>query len=119
MRKFRTSCQCSAQLHCIDYEAIPDLGVSARDLVVIMTRGHQFDLECQRYALKTEACYIGVMGSRKKAAYIRSVLKSDGFAAAELDRIITPIGLSIGSETPREIAVSILAQLIQVRADQK
>lgn len=90
--------------------------VRAQDYAVVMTRGHVYDAQCERYLLNTPACYIGIMGSRNKARMAREALLAEGYTEAQLARIVTPIGLDIGSETPAEIAVSIAAQLIQVRA---
>ena len=83
-----------------------------------MTRGHRDDLLLQEQVLRTPARYIGVIGSRRKKAALFAQLRERGFTDADLERITTPIGLSIGAETPAEIAVSIAAQLIQVRASQ-
>lgn len=90
--------------------------VRAQDYAVVMTRGHVYDAQCERYLLNTPACYIGIMGSRNKARMAREALLAEGYTEAQLARIVTPIGLDIGSETTAEIAVSIAAQLIQVRA---
>ena len=84
-----------------------------------MTRGHQSDYILQQQMLQTDAHYIGVMGSRKKSAAIRQKLLDDGFTGTQIDRITTPIGLSILAETPAEIAVSIAAQLLMIRAQKK
>ena len=81
-----------------------------------MTRGHKDDTLIQAQALQTPAHYIGVIGSARKTAGVFAVLREQGFTDQDLSRITTPIGLDIGSETPAEIAVSITAQLIQVRA---
>ena len=91
--------------------------ITAHDFVCIMTRGHKDDLEVQAQVLKTEACYIGVIGSRRKKAAVFSKLKERGFTDADLDRVITPIGLDIGAETPAEIAVSIAAEMIKKRSE--
>lgn len=87
--------------------------ITARDFVCVMTRGHQNDYEVQRAILKTPARYIGVIGSRTKIAGVRERLKGDGFTEEDLARIIAPIGIPIGSQTPAEIAVSVAAQLIK------
>ncbi len=92
------------------------LKIGSADYVCIMTRGHQSDLECEAFALGTSARYIGVLGSRRKFASVNERLKERGFTEADLARVKAPIGLAIGSETSAEIAVSIAAQLIQVRA---
>lgn len=90
--------------------------LSERDYAAVMTRGHLHDADAERFLLQTKACYIGVVGSRKKALLTRKTLLQEGFSEQQLDRIITPIGLDIGSETPAEIAISIAAQLIEKRA---
>ena len=92
------------------------LSIGKEDYVCIMTRGHKDDLICEAFALKTSARYIGVIGSRKKTAVVNARLREMGFDDRALERITTPIGLDIGAQTPAEIAVSIAAQLIQVRA---
>lgn len=94
-----------------------DLPIGGADYIIIATRGHLADADCIRYALKTDAKFIGAVGSRKKVRYIRETMLSEGFPEKKIDTIVSPIGLNIGSETPAEIAVSIVAQLIQVRAN--
>ena len=81
-----------------------------------MTRGHKDDMLVQSHVLKTDARYIGVIGSRRKTAGVFAKLREQGFTDADLQRITTPIGLDILAETPAEIAVSITAQLIHCRA---
>lgn len=92
------------------------LNIGEEDYVCIMTRNHQNDLECQAFAMRTKARYIGVIGSRRKIASVNARLKQMGFTDRDLARIITPIGLAIGARTPAEIAVSIAAQMIACRA---
>ena len=92
------------------------LSIGPEDYICIMTRGHKNDTDCQAFALRTPARYIGVIGSRKKIAAVNAELKRRGFTDDDLARITTPIGLPILAETPAEIAISIAAQLIQVRA---
>ena len=86
------------------------------DDVLIMTRGHLGDLAVERYVLGTPARYIGVVGSRRKARMVRETLEAEGFSKESLDRVVTPVGIDIGAETPAEIAVSIAAQLVRVRS---
>ena len=90
--------------------------ISENDYVCVMTRGHKDDFEIQRQILATPAKYIGVIGSpaKKKAVFDR--LRAFGYTDKDFARITAPIGLDIGGETPAEIAVSITAQLIMVRA---
>lgn len=102
----------------IDNEQIQNyVQIEETDYAVIMTRGHSFDQSIQAQVLKTPARYIGVIGSRKKTAKVFANLRELGFTDADFSRITTPIGMDIGAETPAEIAISIAAQLIAVRAD--
>ncbi len=98
-------------------EALERIGrITADDYVVIMTPGHQGDYEVLVQALRTNAKYIGCIGSRKKIAITRERLLVGGFTEAEIDRVYAPIGLPIGGETPAEVAVSVAAQLIACRS---
>ena len=90
--------------------------LNCMDYAVVMTRGHVHDANCERFLLTTPVPYIGVMGSKNKAKLARETLLSEGYSETQLARIKTPIGLDIGSETSAEIAVSIAAQLIEVRS---
>jgi len=87
-----------------------------RDYVVVMTRGHGFDYAVERQVLGAPARYIGVIGSARKTAGVNKMLLADGITPEQLERVTTPIGLSIHAETPAEIAISVAAQLIAVRA---
>ncbi len=95
-------------------DCLKDLGPD--DYVVIVTRGHLHDRDVLAQALRTEAGYIGMIGSRsKRDAVYRSLLES-GYVQADIDRVFCPIGMSIGADTPEEIAVSIVGEMIRVRA---
>lgn len=102
-----------------DFRRIGDfISIGEEDYVCVMTRGHAFDTLVQAQVLKCAPCYCGVIGSRHKAAGVRKILKEEyGLTEAELDRVTTPIGLDIKGETPAEIAISIAAQMILVRAE--
>ncbi len=89
--------------------------VDKRCYVAILTRGHTFDYEVLVEALGTGAGYIGMIGSRRKRAQMYDKLLEDGFAWTDIERIHSPIGLAIGAETPAEIAVSIVAELVSTR----
>jgi xanthine dehydrogenase accessory factor len=97
--------------------ALERVGVDAASYVVIVTRGHTHDIDVLVQALRTPARYIGLMASRRKRAKIVEALGEAGFADDALVHVHSPIGLDIGAETPEELAVSIVAELIQVRAD--
>lgn len=92
------------------------LTLTADDYVVVMTRGHQADYEVLTQVLRSGVKYIGCIGSKKKVALCRTQLLAAGFTEEEYARVHAPIGLAIGAETPAEIAVSVTAELIAVRA---
>ncbi len=94
-----------------------DIEINRNTYIVILTRGHLHDKTVLAQALKTEAGYIGMIGSRKKRQHIYEALLTEGFTEKELEKVYSPVGLSIGAQTPEEIAVSIVAQLIKVRAE--
>lgn len=83
--------------------------------LVILTRGHSFDKEALAAALETEAGYIGMIGSRNKRDQVYARLEREGHAPERLRQVRCPVGLDIGAETPEEIAVSILAEIIAWR----
>jgi len=93
--------------------------INTQTFIVIVTRGHQFDKSVLSQALKTPAAYIGMIGSRRKIKLTFEALREEGVSDEELKKVHTPIGLDIGAETPEEIAVSIVAELIQSRAQLK
>jgi xanthine dehydrogenase accessory factor len=84
--------------------------------IVIVTRGHLFDKEVLAQALRQNAAYVGMIGSRRKRALIYKSLAEEGFEQEKLEEVHSPIGLDIGAETPEEIAISIIAELVAVRA---
>ncbi|CCH49107.1 XdhC family aldehyde oxidoreductase maturation factor [Pseudodesulfovibrio piezophilus] len=92
------------------------LDVRKDSFVIIVTRGHLHDKTVLAEALGTVAGYIGMIGSRRKRDSIYAVLLEEGFSQKDIDRCSCPIGLPIGAQTPEEIAVSICAELIQVRS---
>lgn len=102
---------------CRDFaQAIRELRPGPYDYVVIVTRGHAHDAACLRAVLQGPfPAYVGMIGSRKRVRAQLELLAEEGFSREILGRVCTPIGLSIGSVTPEEIAVSILAQVISYR----
>lgn len=91
--------------------------IQASDYVIIMTRGHANDYDVLVQALRTDACYIGMIGSRSKLKTTREKLYADGFTDDDFNRVHAPIGLAIKAVTPEEIAISIAGELILVRAE--
>ena len=83
--------------------------------VVMVTRGHLTDLECVRAVLGRPYRYAGFIGSARKAKLLREQLKRDGFPQEKIDGLHAPIGLAIKAETPAELAVAILGEIIAVR----
>jgi xanthine dehydrogenase accessory factor len=99
---------------CGRYEtALPKAAVDQTTAIVIVTHGHLHDAVALRFALKSRAAYIGMIGSRAKIAHVFGQMRRLGFSPARLKRVHTPIGLDIGAESPEEIAVAIAAELIQ------
>jgi xanthine dehydrogenase accessory factor len=101
-------------------ESIGNIHADRDTFIVIVTRGHKKDADVLRKFIGSDAGYIGMIGSRKKIVLVRESFLKNGWATSELwDKIHTPIGLKIGSKTVQEIAVSIAAQLVQVRSQLK
>ena len=82
---------------------------------IIVTRGHRYDTECLEAILRKPYAYVGMMGSRRRVAIVKDQLVAKGVCREALDGVHTPIGLKIGAETPEEIAVSVMAEIIQVK----
>lgn len=96
-------------------EVFTKLKVNKASYIVIVTRGHQFDATVLEWAVTTEAAYIGMIGSKRKKKTVFSHLQSKGVSKDVLEGIHAPIGVDINAETPEEIAVSIMAEIIKVR----
>ena len=96
-------------------EAFNDLYIDEDSFIVIFTRGHLHDRTVLAQALKTKAGYIGMIGSKKKRDNIYKALLNTGYHQEDIDRVFSPIGLAIGAQSPEEIAVSIVAEMIQHR----
>ncbi|WP_320171272.1 XdhC family aldehyde oxidoreductase maturation factor [Maridesulfovibrio sp.] len=106
------------EIHVLDgfENCFSGLELNANSFVIIVTRGHLHDKTVLGQALKTPARYVGMIGSKKKRNAIYDALLAEGVSQDSIDRCHCPIGLSIGAQTPEEIAVSIVAELIQNRA---
>lgn len=100
-------------------ESIPEwlhrADIAPSAYVVVVTRGHQHDLDAMRALAARDLRYLGLIGSRAKVARIYDALLAEGMPPECLQRVHAPIGLEIGAITPAEIAISILAELIAVR----
>ncbi len=97
-------------------EALNRIVVDPDSFLVIVTRGHLHDKTVLAQALRTSAGYIGMIGSRHKCGLIFDDLRQQGFTDEDIQRVHAPIGLPIRAETPEEIGISIVAEMIQVRA---
>ena len=97
-------------------DCLHGLATDADAYLVIVTRGHMHDMEVLDQALHTKAGYIGMIGSRRKRDAIYAALQGRGVSAAQLARVRCPIGMAIEADTPEEIAVSIVGELILHRA---
>ncbi len=95
--------------------ALKDLDIGKDSYLVIVTRGHLHDKTVLQQAIHKDVAYLGMIGSRRKTALIFQALLGEGVTSEELARVHSPIGLQIGGETPNEIAVSIVAEMIQTR----
>lgn len=93
------------------------LGIDSNSYIVIVTRGHAYDGAVLEKALETDAAYIGMIGSETKKDILYKKMRDKGFTQTDIDRVYSPIGLAIKAETPAEIAVSIAAEMIKVRAE--
>lgn len=102
---------------CGDYTRLKQyFTLTPEDYAIVMTNGHSFDYEAEKQILLGDFAYLGVIGSRKKTAAVNAKLLADGLSQSLLDQVHTPIGLPILAVTPEEIAVSIAAEMILVRA---
>ena len=100
-------------------QAFEQLEISQNSYILIITRGHLHDKTVLQHALGTNASYIGMIGSTKKRNTIYKALMDEGFSKDDLEKVYSPIGLDINAETPEEIAVSIVGELIKKRAPEK
>jgi len=99
-----------------DYDkAMAKLSPAETSYIVIVTRGHRDDMRVLRWAVQTQARYIGMIGSKRKTITIFRELVKEGLPEQLFERVHAPVGLDIGAITPEEIAVAITAELIAAR----
>lgn len=96
-------------------DALDGIELDANTYVVLVSRGHRVDEDALRHSVGRGAAYVGMIGSRRRTGTVLRHLLEEGFERAALEAVSTPIGLDIGAETPEEIAVSILAEMIMVQ----
>ncbi len=95
-------------------ECLQQIAVTENSFLLVVTRGHRHDQIALEQAIQTRARYVGLIGSRRKIQLIVENLLRKGYGAETFDRLYAPIGLEIGSETPEEIAVSVMGELIAI-----
>jgi xanthine dehydrogenase accessory factor len=96
-------------------EISTQIDFSPRTYVVLVAHDYKFELPVLRHVLATSAGYVGMLGSRKRGAAVKDLLREDGVPDEQLAQLRTPIGLDIGARSPAEIALSIAAEIIAVR----
>jgi len=99
------------------FKKLPELAIDGDSYLVIVSRGHLYDKDILEQVVRSNAAYIGMIGSRSKRDLVYEEIISHGFKKEELERVHSPIGTNIGAETPEELAVSIVGELIQARSD--
>src|SRR5438105_14286412 len=92
-------------------KAIETMPIGWNSFVIVATRGHKLDSHCLRAAVKTEARYVGLLGSKRKTILIAQMLRGEGIPEDRIRAVHAPVGLDLGGRTPAEIALSVLAEL--------
>ncbi|NLJ57933.1 MAG: xanthine dehydrogenase [Tissierellia bacterium] len=101
---------------CESFEkALSNIKGSKSTFFIIVTRGHRYDQVCLENIINKENAYIGMIGSKVRVKKVLDYLEDKGISREKLDKVYTPIGLNIGAETPAEIAVAIMAEIIEVK----
>jgi xanthine dehydrogenase accessory factor len=95
--------------------ALRNMSLGPSTYVVIITRGHEHDVDCLMEILPRQVAYAGLIGSRRRVSFVMQWLKEKGFSRERLKDVFTPIGIPLGAETPEEIAISIVSELVCVR----
>lgn len=96
-------------------EALGHLDLGPGTYVVLVSRGHKQDEDALRLVVGRGAGYVGMIGSRRRTATVLQHLAEEGFAREALEAVNTPVGIDIGAETPEEIALSILTEIVMIR----
>jgi len=96
-------------------QAFEKLRPNTSTYLVIVTRGHKEDMRVLAWAVRTQARYVGMIGSKRKVLSVYKALEKEGYRMDEFERVYAPMGLEIGALSPEEIALSIVAELVAVR----
>lgn len=94
--------------------ALREMNLGPNSFAVVITRGHEHDTECLQEILQKKSAYVGLIGSRRRVQFVLEMLKREGIPQNRLGEVFTPIGIPIGAESPVEIAISIVAELVCV-----
>jgi xanthine dehydrogenase accessory factor len=103
------------EIHSSFEHAFENLKPNGSSYVVIVTRGHKEDMRVLAWAVRTNARYVGMIGSRRKVLSVYKALEKEGYRMDEFERVYAPMGLEIGALSPEEIALSIVAELVAIR----
>ncbi len=95
--------------------ALHDMPLGTSTFVVVITRGHEHDVDCLGEILQKETAYVGLIGSRRRVRIVLEGLEKSGIPPKRLNQVFTPIGLPIGAESPDEIALSIVSEIVCIR----
>ncbi len=100
-------------------EALEEIQGSIGHYFIIVTRGHRYDQDCLSQIIVKKNAYIGMIGSKARVKLVKDVLVNEGISQELLNQVYTPIGLKINAQTPEEIAVAIMAEIIQIKNGSK
>jgi xanthine dehydrogenase accessory factor len=100
-------------------EIAADIASNARVAILLIAHDYKYDLPVLRQSLRAPVGYIGMLGSKKRGAAVRDLLREEGFTDEELARIHSPIGLDLGGKSPAEVALSILAEIVSVHSGKR
>jgi len=103
------------EVHTSYEEAFENIKPNAASYLVVVTRGHKEDMRVLAWAVRSDARYVGMIGSKRKVMSVYKALENEGYKPEEFERVYAPMGLDIGALSPEEIAVSIVAELVAVR----
>jgi len=102
-------------IHTSYEDAFAKIQPNVATYLIIVTRGHKEDMRVLAWAVRTDARYVGMIGSKRKVLSVYKALEEEGYKPEEFERVYAPMGLEIGALSPEEIAISIVAELIAVR----
>src|SRR5437667_3411988 len=103
------------EIHTSYEDAFQRIHPNVSSYLVIVTRGHKEDMRVLAWAVRTEARYVGMIGSKRKVLSVYRALEIEGYRAEEFERVYAPMGLEVGALSPEEIAISVAAELVAVR----